>query len=269
MAEMTPIDQALVCAGMHGEEYYPGVPVVHAIQTNPPTQGNTKFTAEILNPQAVDRGVRCVDENLSICLGDPSKYAGTYEGGLVEGIDRNCIDKDLIADLHSQQFVEKDYAYVGSRFRHYLLGLIAMAGIRDVLVSDNGLQGKFPQACLLDIAPGSHGNCTEFWMKTFARVSREGLDSPPLEEFNFYSHADLTIEDYEAAGLKRGVAYAPQEVLPGMDALFDTHEPVKAVYGCDKYFDGLLEVVVPLSHSSLTNENGVIHAPSLRKIEAV
>ena len=197
--ESQPVQDIMVWAGTHGKrrllrgsigksprgEGGLGIPLVRSLQKNPVRTENGLVEAGIANPEAVRLGLRYVEANLPFCFGNPEDFKETYEGRLVPGILKGSENKDLVLDIHQQYgTADTDYVYVGSHVSPQVLGFAAAVGINTVMVTDNGIQGHIPQAMIVDLSQNSKRNDVEYWRDKLLTVLKEGVPSPPVEEFH-------------------------------------------------------------------------------------
>ena len=256
----------MVWAGTHGSppkgEDGIGVPLVKSLQIQPIRTENGRVEGDLSNPEAVRRGVRFVEANLSLCFGNPEEFKDTYEGSLVPGILRRSKNRDLVLDMHQQcQISDTDYVYVGSRVSPHVLGLAAAVGIKTVMVTDNGIQGYIPQAVIVDLSQNSERDDLDFWRSVLSTTLSEGLPSPSVEEFTIYAHGELTDSDHIRLGVKDRKFTPLVDEVPGASELLGVDRPVYALYEPGH------EVVSRLNTDDLmgiNSDDGTFQLPTLK-----
>lgn len=263
--ERIPIHDIMVWGGVHGflpgGEGGPGVPLVKSLQEDPIRTNNGFVEADIANPEAVKRGRRYVEKDLSLCLGQPEGDKKTHEGQLVPDILERSKNRGLVVDMHQQSIPsDLDYVYIGSHVAPQALGFAAKAGITTLFVGDDGLCSKIPQAVAVDLSKTSRRNHVGYWRSILSTILHEGLPSPSVEEFTIYASANLTESEHEQLGLS-GEKFTPFDEVPGAADFFGVKGPVYALYSKG------YEVAMQLDEQGLWDieaEDGTLHFPTLR-----
>jgi len=265
-----PLGSIRVYAGFHGAppggEGGPGLPLVSSLRENLIHIGSKVVSAAKVHNLAIRRGTRYIDVNLSEVFRSPKKYRNTEEYRFPYLFMVQTASPSLNIDVHEQfesEVGDHDFAFVGTRVRPFTLGFIQEAGIKDIIVSDCGLQGQLPHAVLIDVAKGSRLNDIDNWRPLLYKTLRDGLPSPSLSEFTIYAHADLTREEEQRIGLN-GRRFDPfvDEVPQAAEVLGINRK----VYALTR--DGR-EVVTPLNPEDIIASRpvcGMLLLPTLRML---
>jgi hypothetical protein len=269
---LVTIEEAMVWAQVHGEEYDPGGPLVASLQAVPLIVDGRSAEGDIANPEAAADGVRYKEVNLAFCMEDPERYAGTYEAGLVPGILGRSEDKDLVVDVHQAKDAKGDYAYIGAEVYPHVLGFVALTGIRDIVVAKTGIPGRLPQAVLVDVATDSGRDNVEYWRALLKIALKDGLSPPPLKGFRFLAHTDITYEERREIGIADQSFSALDELPPTAAKGLGIDRPVYSLYDTTPEQEAI-EIVTPLTATDMsTTRNSlgreVLLLPTLRGLAA-
>jgi len=103
----------------------------------------------------------------------------------------------------------------------------------------------------------------DYWRSIFSEVLKHGLETPKPDKFNLYSHTYLTPAEREKidAMCKK---IDPMEELPGAAELLKTKGAVHAQFGCEKSYEGGLEVVAYMDPNDIKTKGNMLYMPTLQ-----